>query len=103
VSGEVAAGERVAGERVSGEVAAGERVAGGGSNPSSYLVSYLVPSALLVAMRQSSVRFERPLWDTLLLYERSWPLPLGAVVALLAGRSHYPYTLTLNPHPEPSP
>ena len=43
-----------------------------------------VPAAMLVSLRQMSRSYERPLWDILLLHETSWPLPIGAVVTLLA-------------------
>ena len=39
---------------------------------------------MLVSLRQMSRSYERPLWDLLLLHENSWPLPIGAVVTLLA-------------------
>ena len=44
-----------------------------------------VPSTLLVSLRQSSVRYERPLWDILLNYEETWPLSIVSAVSLFAG------------------
>lgn len=42
-----------------------------------------VPAALLISLRAASFKFERPLWDLLLLHEESWPLPFVPVALLL--------------------
>eukprot|EP00966_Prymnesium_polylepis_P034120 793345-Prymnesium_polylepis.1 len=46
--------------------------------------AWSVPAALLVSLRQSSARYERPMWDYLLQHEDSWPVSLVTVVAFLA-------------------
>lgn len=42
-----------------------------------------VPAALLMSLRAASFKFERPLWDLLLLHEDRWPLPVSAVALML--------------------
>ena len=42
-----------------------------------------VPAPLLISLRAASFKYERPMWEMLLLHEEQWPLPLHLVVTLL--------------------
>ena len=40
-----------------------------------------VPAPFLISLRMAAFKYERPLWDILLVHEANWPAPLPAVVA----------------------
>ena len=42
-----------------------------------------VPAPFLISLRAASFKYERPMWEMLLLQEEQWPLPLTTVVVLL--------------------
>ena len=42
-----------------------------------------IPAAFLISLRAASFKYERPLWEILLLQEENWPLPFTLVVVLL--------------------
>ena len=42
-----------------------------------------VPAPFLISLRMASFKYERPMWDILLVHEARWWLPLPAVTALL--------------------
>ena len=42
-----------------------------------------VPAPFLISLRMAAFKYERPLWDILLVHEARWWLPLPAVTALL--------------------
>ena len=44
-----------------------------------------VPAAFLISLRAASFKYERPLWEMLLLSEEAWPLPFTPVVLTLLG------------------
>jgi len=39
-----------------------------------------VPAPFLISLRMAAFKYERPLWDILLVHEDRWPVPLPVVV-----------------------
>lgn len=58
----------------------------------------MIPAAFLVSLRAAAFKYERPFWDTLLLSEEHWLMPLPLVISLLTMASFMSVSLLLYRH-----
>jgi hypothetical protein len=62
-----------------------------------------IPAPFLVSLRMATFKYERPLWNLLLMHEKAWPMPLPVVVyaftALVFGFVGYVLTWLYNDDP----